>query len=57
MMDYSKHSDGGQKSPRDDPPPPLPPPPARQAHGGTPGHWNTGLFECFNDIPNCTVGI
>lgn len=36
---------------------PLPQPPAGRGHGGAPGQWSTGLFDCFEDIPNSKLAF
>ncbi|KAG5532122.1 hypothetical protein RHGRI_026661 [Rhododendron griersonianum] len=47
-MDYQKHSADPPQLRSGNPPVQTPP--------GTEAPWSTGLFSCFDDVPNCWKG-
>ncbi|KAG5532124.1 hypothetical protein RHGRI_026661 [Rhododendron griersonianum] len=47
-MDYQKHSADPPQLRSGNPPVQTPP--------GTEAPWSTGLFSCFDDVPNCHLG-
>lgn len=48
-MDYQKHSADPPQLRSGNPPVQTPP--------GTEAPWSTGLFSCFDDVPNCTFAF
>ncbi|XP_047973648.1 protein PLANT CADMIUM RESISTANCE 2-like [Salvia hispanica] len=60
-MDYSKPTDDGQKNPAAPPPVgphdvhPVPPTSLHVQGAGPPTRWTTGLFDCFEDVPNSII--